>query len=110
MRASMLSSSLFLDTGLTVISYKFVSTLLTSSQMSAGFFDVVNGSYTYRGKMFDFVDYLSFCCSLCAILNDEDFLVVLNNVANFVQDMHVSMKTKAGWNEFFTKITNHSPN
>ncbi len=63
--------------------------------------DVVNGSYTYRGKIFDFVDYRSFCCSLSAILNDEEFSVVLKNVADFVQDMHISMKTKTGWNEFF---------
>jgi len=63
--------------------------------------DVVNGSYTYRGKTFDFVDYKSFCCSLCAILNNEEFSSILNNVAEFVQDMHISMKTKAGWNEFF---------
>ncbi len=64
--------------------------------------DVVNGSYTYRGKIFDFVDYHSFCCSLCAILNDEEFSATLNSVAEFVQDMHISMKTKTGWNEFFT--------
>ncbi len=63
--------------------------------------DVVDGSYTYRGKVFDFVDYHHFCCSLCAVLNEEEFSVVLNNVASFVQDMHVSMKTKAGWNEIF---------
>lgn len=64
--------------------------------------DVVDGSYTYRGKKFDFVDYHSFCCSLCAVLNDEEFSVVLNNVASFVQDMHISMTTKTGWNEFFS--------
>ena len=63
--------------------------------------DIVNGSYTYRGKTFDFVDYHSFCCSLCAVLNDEEFSVLLNNIAEFVQDMHISMKTKTGWNEFF---------
>lgn len=63
--------------------------------------DVINGSYTYRGKIFDFIDYHSFCCSLCAILSDDDFSIMLNNVAEFVQDMHISMKTKAGWNEFF---------
>jgi hypothetical protein len=65
--------------------------------------DVVNGSYTYKGKIFDFIDYKNFCCSLCAILSDEEFDIVLNNIANFVQDMHISMKTKAGWNEFFAK-------
>ena len=64
--------------------------------------DVVNGNYIYKGKNFDFVDYQSFCCALCTILSDEEFLVVLNNMADFVQDMHISMKTKKGWNEFFT--------
>lgn len=63
--------------------------------------DVVSGSYVYKGKRFDFVDYESFCLSLCALLGDEELTVVLNAVAGFVQDMHTSMKTKAGWNEFF---------
>jgi len=63
--------------------------------------DVVNGCYTYRGKHFDFVDYRSFCCSLCAILNNEEFSMVLKNISDFIQDMHVSMKTKKRWNEFF---------
>lgn len=63
--------------------------------------DVQDGSYVYKGKRFDFVDYQSFCRAVCALLSDEEFFTVLNNVASFVQDMHVSMKTKAGWNEFF---------
>lgn len=64
--------------------------------------DVVEGSYDYKGKNYDFVDYKSFCRSLCALLSDKEFSTVLNNVANFVKDMHVSMKTKEGWNEFFS--------
>jgi len=63
--------------------------------------DVADGSYTYKGKRFDFVDYQSFCRSICAILSEEVFSEILINVANFVQDMHISMRTKAGWNEFF---------
>jgi len=63
--------------------------------------DVTDGSYTYKGKRFDFIDYKAFCCSLCALLNDEEFFIVLKNIANFVQDMHISMRTKTGWNEFF---------
>lgn len=63
--------------------------------------DVVDGSYTYNGKRFDFIDYQSFCCSLCVLLNDNDFSIVLKNIGDFVNDMHTSMRTKAGWNEFF---------
>ncbi len=62
---------------------------------------ITDGSYTYKGKRFDFVDYQAFCCSLCALLDDEEFSIVLKNIADFVQDMHISMKTKTGWNEFF---------
>ncbi len=65
--------------------------------------DVVHGSYTYKGKSFDFIDYHAFCCSLSAVLSNEEFSSVLMNTAEFVQDMHISMKTKAGWNEFFGK-------
>lgn len=58
-----------------------------------------------KGKHFDFIDYQAFCCSLCVLLNDEEFSIVLKNIADFVQDMHISMRTKTGWNEFFeTKI------
>lgn len=64
--------------------------------------NVINGSYVYKGKSFDFVDYKNFCCAICAILGDDEFEAVLNNLAEFVQDMHISMKTKVGWNEFFT--------
>ncbi|MCU7848179.1 MAG: hypothetical protein KZQ89_09280 [Candidatus Thiodiazotropha sp. (ex Lucinoma kastoroae)] len=63
--------------------------------------DVIDGSYTYNGKRFDFIDYQSFCCSLCALLNDEEFSIVLKSIGDFVNDMHISMRTKTGWNEFF---------
>jgi len=65
--------------------------------------NVVEGSYIYKGKYFDFIDYHAFCSSLCALLNDEEFSCVLKNIADFVQDMHISMRTKTGWNEFFKK-------
>src|SRR5690606_2056920 len=67
--------------------------------------DVVDGSFQYNGKRFDFVDYRPFCLSLCALLSDEEFSVVLQNVAAFVQDKNISMKTKSGWNEFFGEET-----
>jgi len=67
--------------------------------------DVEDGSYIYNGKRFDFIDYQSFCCSLCVLLSDDEFSSVLKNIGDFVSDMHISMRTKAGWNEFFkTKI------
>lgn len=63
--------------------------------------DVVGGSFEYKGKMFDFVDYRPFCLSLCALLSDEEFTTVANNMASFIQDKNISMRTKSGWNEFF---------
>ena len=65
--------------------------------------DVESGSYTYKGKSFDFVDYHAFCSSLITLLNNQEFDGMLNRMAEFVQDMHISMRTKAGWNEFFTQ-------
>lgn len=65
--------------------------------------EVESGSYTYKGKSFDFVDYHAFCSSLITLLNQQKFDDVLNRTAEFVQDMHISMRTKAGWNEFFTE-------
>lgn len=63
--------------------------------------EVVNGSFQYKGKRFDFIDYRAFCLSLCTLLSDEVFTSVANNIATFVQDKNISIRTKAGWNEFF---------
>lgn len=63
--------------------------------------NVIDGSFQYKGKLFDFVDYKSFCLSIFSILNDEECSTVLKNVAGFVQDKNISMRTKTGWNEFF---------
>lgn len=63
--------------------------------------DLVDGSFEYKGKRFDFVDYRHFCLSLFALLNEEECSTVLKNVAFFVRDKNISMRTKAGWNEFF---------
>lgn len=70
-----------------------------------GELEVEKGSYTYKGKHFDFVDYRSFCSTLFALLSDEHLDKVVQSVAEFVQDKHVSMKTKSGWNEFFATKT-----
>ena len=63
--------------------------------------NLVDGSFEYKGKRFDFVDYRSFCLSLFALLHEEECSTVLNNIAIFVQDKNISMRTKSGWNEFF---------
>lgn len=63
--------------------------------------DMVQGNYVYKEKSFDFVDYNAFCCGLSGLLSDEGFSIVLKNLEERVQDIHVSMKTKAGRNEFF---------
>jgi len=62
---------------------------------------LVDGSFEYKGKRFDFVDYRPFCLSLFALLSEEECSNLLNNVASFVQDKNISMRTKSGWNEFF---------
>lgn len=63
--------------------------------------NLVGGSFDYKGKRFDFVDYRPFCLSLFALLNEEECSNVLNNIATFVQDKNISMRTKFGWNKFF---------
>ena len=63
---------------------------------------VEGGSYLYKGKYFDFVDYRSFCTTLFSLLLDEQLDFIIKNVAEaVVQDKSISMKTKAGWNRFF---------
>lgn len=62
---------------------------------------VTNGSYKYKGKVFDFVDYKNFCLSLFALITDAQFSVVLANMSTLVKDKQTSLKTKTGWNDFF---------
>ena len=62
---------------------------------------LVDGSFQYKGKRFDFIDYRYFCLSIFALLSNEECATVLGSVATFVQDKNISMKTKSGWNEFF---------
>ena len=63
--------------------------------------DLVDGSFQYKGKRFDFVDYKSFCLAVFSILNDDECSTVMENIASFVRDKNISMRTKTGWNEFF---------
>lgn len=62
---------------------------------------VIDGSFQYKGKRFDFIDYRYFCLSVFSLLSDAECATVLSNVAIFVQNKNISMKTKSGWNEFF---------
>lgn len=63
--------------------------------------EVENGVVVYKGKEFGIIDYRSFCLSMCALLTNEAFQGVLSCIADQMTDVHVSMKTKNGWNEFF---------
>ncbi|HEX5422570.1 MAG TPA: hypothetical protein VFW94_03410 [Candidatus Acidoferrales bacterium] len=63
--------------------------------------NISNGSLYYKKKKFDFVDYKYFCLSVFSLLSDDEFSIVLKNVASFVKDKNISIKTKSGWNEFF---------
>lgn len=63
--------------------------------------NLADGSFQYKGKHFDFVDYKNLCLSVFALLNDEECSTVIKNITSFVQDKNISMKTKSGWNEFF---------
>lgn len=63
--------------------------------------DVVDGCFQYKGKRFDFVDYGQWCLSLCALLSENSLSAVMDEVTAFIRGRNISMKTKAGWNEFF---------
>lgn len=65
--------------------------------------DVKDGSFQYRGKRFDFVDYRYFCLSAFSIIDDVQCFAVIKNIEKFVRDKNISMKTKSGWNDFFEK-------
>ena len=63
--------------------------------------NVINGSYSYKEKVFDFVDYKNFCLSLLALITNEQFNILLADMSTLVKDKQISLKTKTGWNDFF---------
>lgn len=68
--------------------------------------ELTHGSFQYKGKRFDFVDFKSFCLSIFALLEPNQCLSVVRGLENFIKDKNISVKTKGGWNEFFE--SNHS--
>lgn len=62
---------------------------------------IINNSFQYKGKLFDFIDFKYFCLSIFSLLSENGYITVLNNLAAFVKDKNISLRTKSGWNEFF---------
>ncbi|MEM9215967.1 MAG: hypothetical protein AAGD25_16680 [Cyanobacteria bacterium P01_F01_bin.150] len=62
---------------------------------------VENGSYLYKGKNFNFVDYKSFLLSLYLLLSDAQFESLVEILHGLIQDKNTSERTKKGWNQIF---------
>lgn len=63
---------------------------------------IITDNYVeYRGRYFEFIDYYSFCLTLFSLLSDNALAEVVIGISDLTNDMHTSMKTKAGWNDLF---------
>ncbi|MDA7742492.1 hypothetical protein N8865_02640 [Francisellaceae bacterium] len=63
--------------------------------------NVKNNSFSYKGKIFDFVDIKSFIPSITALLSKEESENLLRQLKLFIVDINRPKKTKDGWNNIF---------
>lgn len=65
---------------------------------------ITDNHFEYRGRCFEFIDYYSFCLTLFALVSGDALAQMLIEISNFINDIHISMETKEGWNEVFSPV------
>lgn len=62
---------------------------------------LVDGTYNYRGKQFNFIDLKSFILSLISLLKTEQLENIIGELTSFVESVDRPIETKNGWNSIF---------
>lgn len=65
--------------------------------------ELVNGTYIYKGKRFNFIDMRSFMLSLVALLKTEQLKNIIDELTSFIEAVERPVTTKAGWNKIFNE-------
>lgn len=65
--------------------------------------ELIEGTYNYKGKAFNFVDLRSFILTLVAILTTEQLGAIIKELASFVENIERPISTKNGWNSIFNQ-------
>lgn len=65
--------------------------------------ELVNGTYIYKGKRFNFIDMKSFMLSLVALLKTEQLENIIDELTFFIGAVERPISTKNGWNKVFSQ-------
>lgn len=63
--------------------------------------ELIDGSYNYKGKTFNFIDLKSFILTLVAILTTQQLGAIMDELASFIENIERPISTKNGWNNIF---------
>lgn len=63
--------------------------------------ELIEGTYKYKGKVFNFIDLRSFILTLVSILTTEQLATIIEETASFVESIERPISTKNGWNSIF---------
>lgn len=62
---------------------------------------LMNGTYNYKGKLFNFIDLRSFILTLVALLTTEQLGTIIDELTSFIENIERPISTKDGWNSVF---------
>lgn len=63
--------------------------------------ELMDGTYNYKGKLFNFIDLKSFILTLVAILTTEQLESIISELTSFIENIERPISTKEGWNIIF---------
>lgn len=63
--------------------------------------ELVDGTYNYKGKAFNFIDLRSFILTLVALLTTKQLENIINELTSFIENVERPISTKNGWNSIF---------
>lgn len=64
---------------------------------------LIDGTYNYEGKVFNFIDLGSFVLTLVAMLTTEQLGAIIDELASFIESVERPISTKKGWNNIFNQ-------
>lgn len=63
--------------------------------------NIVEGTYNYNGKLFNFIDLKTFILTLASLLTSNQLQNIIDELALFVTNIKRPLSTKEGWNNIF---------
>jgi hypothetical protein len=65
--------------------------------------ELAEGTYNYKGKVFNFIDLRSFILTLVALLTTQQLENIIDKLTSFIESVERPISTKNGWNSVFNR-------